>query len=74
MAKPAQTPSQVPNPNPCLQVIAVFNKIGVKVDLFSMVFGESVLNDAVAIVLSTTLLTFNTPGAQVDVDTASIMR
>ena len=31
-----------------------------------MVFGESVLNDAVAIVLSTTLLTFNTPGAQVD--------
>ena len=29
-----------------------------------MVFGESVLNDAVAIVLSTTLLTFNTPDAQ----------
>jgi sodium/hydrogen exchanger 8 len=29
-------------------VIAVFNKIGVKVDLFSMVFGESVLNDAVS--------------------------
>lgn len=41
-------------------VIAVFNKIGVKVDLFSMVFGESVLNDAVAIVLSKTLLTFTT--------------
>jgi len=36
-------------------VIAVFNKIGVKVDLFSMVFGESVLNDAVAIALSTSL-------------------
>ena len=32
--------------------------LGVKVDLFSMVFGESVLNDAVAIVLSTTLLSF----------------
>ena len=29
-------------------VIAVFQKIGVKVDLFSMVFGESVLNDAVS--------------------------
>jgi len=41
-------------------VIAVFNKIGVKVDLFSMVFGESVLNDAVAIVLSKTLLLFTT--------------
>ena len=30
------------------EVVAVFNKIGVKVDLFSMVFGESVLNDAVS--------------------------
>eukprot|EP00310_Coccolithus_braarudii_P024059 CAMPEP_0183356842 /NCGR_PEP_ID=MMETSP0164_2-20130417/45219_1 /TAXON_ID=221442 /ORGANISM="Coccolithus pelagicus ssp braarudi, Strain PLY182g" /LENGTH=559 /DNA_ID=CAMNT_0025530345 /DNA_START=22 /DNA_END=1701 /DNA_ORIENTATION=- len=39
-------------------VLAVFQSIGVKVDLFSMVFGESVLNDAVAIVLSKTLLSF----------------
>jgi len=39
-------------------VLAVFQALGVKVDLFSMVFGESVLNDAVAIVLSTTLLSF----------------
>ena len=46
MAKPAQTPSQVPNPNPCLQVIAVFQKIGVKVDLFSMGFGESAARGA----------------------------
>jgi NhaP-type Na+/H+ or K+/H+ antiporter len=38
----------------------------VKIDLFSMVFGESVLNDAVAIVLSRTLLSFNEPGAVVD--------
>ena len=42
-------------------VLAVFQALGVKVDLFSMVFGESVLNDAVAIVLSETLLTFATP-------------
>jgi len=49
-------------------VIAVFQKIGVKADLFSMVFGESVLNDAVAIVLSGTLLLFNKPGAVVDTD------
>lgn len=33
-----------------------------------MVFGESVLNDAVAIVLSTTLLSFNKPEVVVDTD------
>ena len=43
-------------------VLAVFSKLGVHVDLFSMVFGESVLNDAVAIVLSRTILSFNVPG------------
>ena len=47
-------------------VLAVFQALGVKVDLFSMVFGESVLNDAVAIVLSRTLLGFNKPGTVVD--------
>ena len=52
-------------------VLAVFQALGVRVDLFSMVFGESVLNDAVAIVLSRTLLGFNVPGTVVD--TASIM-
>jgi len=41
-------------------VLAVFQKLGVKSDLFSMVFGESVMNDAVAIVLSRTLLAFKT--------------
>lgn len=39
-------------------VLAVFQALGVKADLFSMVFGESVMNDAVAIVLSRTLLSF----------------
>jgi len=47
-------------------VLAVFQSLGVKVDLFSMVFGESVLNDAVAIVLSRTLLGFNVPGTEVN--------
>jgi sodium/hydrogen exchanger 8 len=47
-------------------VLAVFQALGVKVDLFSMVFGESVLNDAVAIVLSRTLLSFNKPGTEVN--------
>jgi len=49
-------------------VLAVFQALGVKSDLFSMVFGESVLNDAVAIVLSETLLSF----IVVPVTTASI--
>ena len=50
-------------------VLAVFQALGVKVDLFSMVFGESVLNDAVAIVLSRTLLSFNKPGTEVNQET-----
>jgi len=39
-------------------VLAVFQALGVESDLFSIVFGESVLNDAVAIVLSSTLISF----------------
>jgi sodium/hydrogen exchanger 8 len=39
-------------------VLAVFSKLGADMDLFSFVFGESVLNDAVAIVLYLTLDTF----------------
>ena len=50
-------------------VLAVFSKLGVHVDLFSMVFGESVLNDAVAIVLSRTILSFNVPGTEVNSET-----
>merc|ERR1712054_333659 len=41
-------------------VLAVFSKLGADMDLFSFVFGESVLNDAVAIVLYVTLGTFKT--------------
>ena len=33
-------------------VLAIFNDLNVDVDLYALVFGESVLNDAVAIVLS----------------------
>eukprot|EP00299_Pterocystis_sp_00344_P002109 c1211_g1_i1.p1 GENE.c1211_g1_i1~~c1211_g1_i1.p1 ORF type:complete len:544 (-),score=108.78 c1211_g1_i1:219-1850(-) len=39
-------------------VLAVFQSLGVNVNLFSMVFGESVLNDAVALVLYRTVLGF----------------
>ena len=47
-----------------VSVLAVFKAIGVREDIFAIVFGESVLNDAVAIVLARTVLTFNHPGAK----------
>uniref|UniRef100_A0A915JIM8 Cation/H+ exchanger domain-containing protein n=1 Tax=Romanomermis culicivorax TaxID=13658 RepID=A0A915JIM8_ROMCU len=40
-------------------VLAIFNDIHVDVDLFALVFGESALNDAVAIVLTSTIERFN---------------
>jgi len=43
-------------------VLAVFKAIGVRDDIFAIVFGESVLNDAVAIVLARTVLAFNLEG------------
>ncbi|XP_060597483.1 sodium/hydrogen exchanger 6-like, partial [Ruditapes philippinarum] len=39
-------------------VLAIFNDLNVDVTLYALVFGESVLNDAVAIVLSGSVLTF----------------
>lgn len=39
-------------------VLAIFQELGVNIDLYSLVFGESVLNDAVAIVMYRTLLNF----------------
>jgi len=41
-------------------VLAVFSKLNADPDLFSFIFGESVLNDAVAIVLYVTLGSFKT--------------
>jgi len=41
-------------------VLSVFQELSVNVDLYCLVFGESVLNDAVAIVLYRTLATFTT--------------
>jgi len=48
-------------------VLAIFKVIGVREDIFSIIFGESVLNDAVAIVLARTILAFNKPGAEVSI-------
>ena len=35
-----------------MTVLSIFNEINVEADLFALVFGESALNDAVAIVLT----------------------
>lgn len=37
---------------PAVTVLAIFNELQVDVDLYVLLFGESVLNDAVAVVLS----------------------
>jgi len=39
-------------------VLAIFNDLHVDVDLYALVFGESVLNDAVAIILVRFVLSF----------------
>jgi sodium/hydrogen exchanger 8 len=42
-------------------VLSVFQRLGANADLYSLVFGESVLNDAVAIVLYRTFMSFIGP-------------
>ncbi|XP_066506917.1 sodium/hydrogen exchanger 6b [Hoplias malabaricus] len=39
-------------------VLAIFNELKVDVDLYALLFGESVLNDAVAIVLSSSVVAY----------------
>ena len=39
-------------------VLAIFQKVGVDENLYYLLFGESCLNDAVAIVMYRSLLTF----------------
>ncbi|KAF4527107.1 hypothetical protein B566_EDAN013741, partial [Ephemera danica] len=39
-------------------VLAIFQEVGVNKDLYFLVFGESLLNDAVTVVLYTTMVTF----------------
>ena len=40
-------------------VLAIFNDLNVDVNLYALVFGESVLNDAVAIVFVEVLMAYN---------------
>ncbi|XP_012691234.1 sodium/hydrogen exchanger 6b [Clupea harengus] len=43
-------------------VLAIFNELKVDVDLYALLFGESVLNDAVAIILSSSILAYQPAG------------
>ncbi|XP_034461608.1 sodium/hydrogen exchanger 6-like [Hippoglossus hippoglossus] len=43
-------------------VLAIFNELKVDVDLYALLFGESVLNDAVAIVLSSSIVAYQPTG------------
>ncbi|XP_048461204.1 sodium/hydrogen exchanger 6a [Rhincodon typus] len=43
-------------------VLAIFNELQADVDLYALLFGESVLNDAVAIVLSSSIVAYQPEG------------
>ncbi|CAK6964676.1 sodium/hydrogen exchanger 6a [Scomber scombrus] len=43
-------------------VLAIFNELQVDVDLYALLFGESVLNDAVAVVLSSSIVAYQPVG------------
>ncbi|XP_054453086.1 sodium/hydrogen exchanger 6a [Anoplopoma fimbria] len=43
-------------------VLAIFNELQVDVDLYALLFGESVLNDAVAVVLSSSIVAYQPQG------------
>uniref|UniRef100_A0A6Q2YWY5 Sodium/hydrogen exchanger n=1 Tax=Esox lucius TaxID=8010 RepID=A0A6Q2YWY5_ESOLU len=45
-----------------ITVLAIFNELKVDVDLYALMFGESVLNDAVAIVLSSSIGAYQPAG------------
>ena len=45
-----------------MTVLAIFNELHADVDLYALLFGESVLNDAVAIVLSSSIVAYQPAG------------
>ncbi|KAE9551391.1 hypothetical protein FO519_005399 [Halicephalobus sp. NKZ332] len=59
------------SPTDPLSVLAVFNELNVEADLYALVFGESALNDAVAIVMAGIIDTYS-PGSSDTFDMAAI--
>lgn len=49
-----------------VSILAVFKDVRVDIDLYSTVFGESVLNDAVAIMIYRTVRVFEEPDSKFD--------
>uniref|UniRef100_A0A4W3JJE8 Sodium/hydrogen exchanger n=1 Tax=Callorhinchus milii TaxID=7868 RepID=A0A4W3JJE8_CALMI len=47
-------------------VLAIFHELQVDVDLYALLFGESVLNDAVAIILSSSIVAYQPAGETFD--------
>uniref|UniRef100_UPI00358E2D40 sodium/hydrogen exchanger 6-like n=1 Tax=Myxine glutinosa TaxID=7769 RepID=UPI00358E2D40 len=52
-------------------VLAIFNELRVDVDLYALLFGESVLNDAIAITLASSISAYS-PSMQNTFDTAAV--
>uniref|UniRef100_A0A8C4NNX7 Sodium/hydrogen exchanger n=1 Tax=Eptatretus burgeri TaxID=7764 RepID=A0A8C4NNX7_EPTBU len=52
-------------------VLAIFNELRVDVDLYALLFGESVLNDAIAITLASSIAAYS-PSMQNTFDTAAV--
>uniref|UniRef100_A0AC34QN89 Sodium/hydrogen exchanger n=1 Tax=Panagrolaimus sp. JU765 TaxID=591449 RepID=A0AC34QN89_9BILA len=59
------------SPTDPLSVLAVFNELNVEADLYALVFGESALNDAVAIVMAG-IIDMYTPGSSDTLDLAAL--
>uniref|UniRef100_A0A6Q2YR10 Sodium/hydrogen exchanger n=1 Tax=Esox lucius TaxID=8010 RepID=A0A6Q2YR10_ESOLU len=56
-------------------VLAIFNELHADVDLYALLFGESVMNDAVAIVLSSSIMAYQPAGANTHTfDTAAFFK
>uniref|UniRef100_H3CZ85 Sodium/hydrogen exchanger n=1 Tax=Tetraodon nigroviridis TaxID=99883 RepID=H3CZ85_TETNG len=57
--------------DPAVTVLAIFNELHADGDLYTLLFGESVMNDAVAIVLSSSIVAYQPRGANTHMFDAS---
>lgn len=54
-----------------MTVLAIFNELHADGDLYALLFGESVMNDAVALVLSSSIVAYQPRGANTNMFDAS---